>query len=86
LQAALCTLIGSAGGYTYLALLCRDIDAVKGSDRSPMREADAIPETLQRRIAKGVVAYQMSLQPRLLVCSAALLPSSNPGPAVSTQL
>ncbi|KAF8066269.1 hypothetical protein HT031_002592 [Scenedesmus sp. PABB004] len=66
-QAALLAMAGAAASYAYLSWLIRDVDAVSGSDRVPIWEANKIEAPLLRRAAKLAAAYRAALRPRLLV-------------------
>ncbi|KXZ47348.1 hypothetical protein GPECTOR_36g71 [Gonium pectorale] len=83
IQAALCTLLGTAASYAYLSWLYRDVDSYTADTVVPMMEAEKvepgwcvgrreetcgrIENTLLRRLAKLGCAYRQALQPRLLV-------------------
>ncbi|GBF91994.1 hypothetical protein Rsub_04718 [Raphidocelis subcapitata] len=64
---ALACMVGAAGSYAYLQLLCADVDAVSGTDRVPIWEANKIENPALKRAAKIAAIYGAALRPRLLV-------------------
>ena len=60
LQAALSTLVGTAGSYAYLRWLIHDMDALSEDMVVPFRNARAQPAGPVQTIALGFAAYRFA--------------------------
>lgn len=60
MQAALCTLLGSAASYAYLVLMQRQVDAVSSTDEVPIWNAEDNVQGVARPFAIGLAAYRLA--------------------------
>ena len=58
LQAAFCSLVGSAASYAYLLLVQQQVDSVSPTDEVPIWEAEDNVEGLARPFAIGLAGYR----------------------------
>ena len=58
MQAALATLIGTAGSWVYLRLLMEDMDSISESTVVPFRHAQAQPQGPAKLVLQGFAAYR----------------------------
>lgn len=58
LQAALCSLVGSAASYAYLVLIQQQVDSISPTDEVPIWEAEDNVEGLARPFAIGLAGYR----------------------------
>lgn len=58
LQAAFCSLLGSAASYAYLLLIQQQVDSVLPTDEVPIWEAEDNVEGLARPFAIGLAGYR----------------------------
>lgn len=58
LQAALCSLLGSAASYAYLTLMQQQVDSVSPTDEVPIWEAEDNVEGFARPFAIGLAGYR----------------------------
>ena len=63
MQAALSTLIGTAGSYAYLSWLIHDMDGLSEDMVVPFRNARALPAGPVRTVALGFAAYRCAAAP-----------------------
>lgn len=58
MQAAFCSLLGSAASYAYLLLIQQQVDSVSPTDEVPIWEAEDNVEGLARPFAIGLAGYR----------------------------
>ena len=63
MQAALATLIGTAGSWVYLRLLMEDMDSISESTVAPFRHAQAQPQGPARLVLQGFATYRCAVMP-----------------------
>ena len=66
MQAALATLVGTAGSWVYLKLLIDDMDNVSESTVAPFRQAQAQPQGPAKLVLQAFAAYRSVAMPSLL--------------------